>query len=83
MTLLLIVAAWMFVVSLVAGICMAARAGDLGSLAQRSADAGDQDLPTLVWDQADGLEISARSNIGRARPAEPGVAALPRGGIAA
>jgi hypothetical protein len=85
MTLLLIVAAWLISVSLVAGLCMAARAGDREPLSpSRSlADAGEQGASTLVWGQADGVEISARANAARERSSETGVAVLHGDGIAA
>jgi hypothetical protein len=83
MTLLLIVAAWLISVSLVAGLCMAARAGDREPLSRSLTDAGEQGASTLVWGQADGVEISARSNPARARSSETGVAVLHGDGIAA
>jgi hypothetical protein len=83
MTLLLIVAAWLISVSLVAGLCMAARAGDRESLSRSLADAGEQGASALVWEQADGVEISARANVGRTRTAETGVGVLHGDGIAA
>lgn len=85
MTLLLIVAAWLISVSLVAGLCMAARTGDRESLSfsPSLADAGEQSVSALVWEQADGVEISARGNVGRTRTGETGVAVLHGDGIAA
>jgi hypothetical protein len=85
MTLLLIVAAWLISVSLVAGLCMAARAGDREPLARSlaDADAGQQGASTLVWEQADGVGISARANVGRTHTAEAGVSVLHGDGIAA
>jgi hypothetical protein len=89
MTLLLIVAAWLICASLVAGLCMAARAGDREPLsrsladADADADAGDRGASTLVWEQADGVRMSARANAARARNPEAGGAVLRRDGIAA
>ncbi|HEY4916739.1 MAG TPA: hypothetical protein VIH92_07500 [Solirubrobacteraceae bacterium] len=83
MTLLLIVAAWLISVSLVAGLCMAARAGDREPLARPLADADQQGASTLVWEQADGVGIYARANVGRTHTAESGVAVLHGDGIAA
>jgi hypothetical protein len=85
MTLLLIVAAWLICASLVAGLCMAARAGDREPLSRSlaDADAGDRGASTLVWEQGDGVRMSARANAARARNPEAGGAVLRRDGIAA
>jgi hypothetical protein len=83
MTILLILVAWTFIISLVAGLCMAARVGDVESLPWASAEASEQGMQPLVWKQADDLEISARVNAARVRPDEVGVAALRSDGIAA
>ncbi len=83
MTLLLIVAVWLISVSLVAGLCLAARAGDREPLSRSLAGAGEQSTSTFMWEQADGVEISARANAARARSSETGVTVLHGDGIAA
>jgi hypothetical protein len=83
MTLLLIVATWLISVSLVAGLCMAARAGDREPLSRSLGDAGEHGASTLVWGPADGVEVSARAGAARARSSETAVAVLHGDGIAA
>jgi hypothetical protein len=83
MTILLIVVAWTFVIFLVAGLCVAARVGDVESLPRASANVGEPGMPTLQWAQADDLEIAAQATLGRARPVEAGVSALQHDEIAA
>jgi hypothetical protein len=83
MTILLILVAWTFIIALVAGLCVAARVGDVESLPWVYGEGSEQATQPLVWKQADDLEISARASVGRVRPDEVGVAALRSDGIAA
>lgn len=72
MILLLIVAAWIVMLALVAGLCAAARLGDLDSLTDASVADGWTGPGPLAWEPAEHLEISARANARSAYPAQPG-----------
>ncbi|MGP0100387.1 MAG: hypothetical protein ACLPUT_02050 [Solirubrobacteraceae bacterium] len=81
MILLLVIAAWILVVSMVAGLCAAARTGDIAQLAHASAPIGWGESP--AWEPVEHLEISARANLRPVRSAEPGAALLHSDGVAA
>lgn len=68
MILLFVVFAWIAVLSIVVGLCMAARSGDRAQLAS-AGEASEQQL-----------QISARSNL---RPPDPRGSLLDRDGVAA
>jgi hypothetical protein len=80
MILLLVVAAWILVLSLVAGLCVAARAGDLAQLAHAPGPAG-RERTESAWEPAEHLEIAARANSRAAR--QEWAASLRSGGVAA
>ena len=65
---LLVIAVWILLLALVAGLCAAARGGDL---AQRFTDApaaaGWQSAHAPAWGQADQLVISARAEAAGSR----------------
>jgi hypothetical protein len=93
MILLLVVAAWMLTVSLVAGLCVAARAGDTqlarrptpagrGRVAHGSAPAARGRVASALWQPDGRLNIGARANKRSARP-EAAVALHSRRGVAA
>lgn len=65
MTLLLIAIAWLFVLSLVAGMCAVASAGDIDPLAQAPSPRNQP-----VWEPAEDQQISAHANGAQALPAE-------------
>jgi len=76
MIVLLVVVAWILVVSMITGLCLAARAGD--RLQPARAPSGCKE-PTEAgaWEQ---IEISARA---RLRPADSSATRLHRDGVAA
>jgi hypothetical protein len=80
MILLLVVAAWILVLSLLAGLCAVARAGDLAQLAHAPGPAG-RERTESPWEQSEHLEIAARANSRSAR--QEWVASLHRDGVAA
>ena len=81
MILLLVIAAWVLVLPLVAGLCAAARAGDLAQLDHASAPIGWGEAP--AWEPVEHLEISARANLRPVGSAEPGASLLRSDGVAA
>ncbi|MGO9763845.1 MAG: hypothetical protein ACLP1Q_21545 [Solirubrobacteraceae bacterium] len=80
MILLLAVAAWMLTMSLVAGLCAAARAGDT-QLVHASAPAGRGRMTPAQREPAGRLDIAARANPRSAKP--DAAVALQRRGVAA
>ncbi len=62
MILLPVVAAWVLVLSLVAGLCVAARAGDLAQLAYTPAPAVRGRLDSPVWEPAEQAEVAVHAN---------------------
>ena len=80
MILLLIIAVWTVVLSLVAGLCVAARVGDLERPTRGYARTPTEQAEPLAWEQAEHAEIWAHAN---AQPVEPDAALLGSGGIAA
>lgn len=76
MTFLLIIIAWTFLLSLVLGMCAAARAGDVEPRAQAPSPRG-RGARAPVWEPAEGREIYA--NVGGAAER---VASLRYGSIA-
>lgn len=83
MILLIVIAAWILVLSVVAGLCVTARAGDLTQLAQASAPAGWGRSGSDTREPLEHLEISARANLRPVRTAESGSSLLRRDGVAA
>jgi hypothetical protein len=83
MILLLVIAAWILVLSVVAGLCAAARAGDLTQLAQASTSAGWARYGSPARGPLEYLEISARANHRPVRTAESGASLLHGDGVAA
>jgi hypothetical protein len=81
MILLLVIAAWILVLSLVTGLCAAARAGDLAQLATAPAGRGRREV--ALWEPLEHLEISARANARPVRSAESGPSLLHGDGVAA
>jgi hypothetical protein len=65
---LLVIVAWMLTTSLVAGLCVVARAGDTQQLVHASAPAGQGRVTPAPWESATGLKIAARANPRSARP---------------
>jgi hypothetical protein len=84
MILLLVIAAWILVLSLVTGLCAVARAGDSAQPTHAPASAGWGRVQSLAWEPAEHLEIAApRADVRPARPAESGASLLRSGGVAA
>jgi hypothetical protein len=83
MILLFVIAAWILVLSVVAGLCAAARAGDLTQLAQASTPAGWGGYGATARGPLEHLEISARANLRPVRTAESGASLLHGDGVAA
>ncbi len=75
MTLLLIIPAWTILLSLVAGLCMAARIGDRDQRTAQTAEAG--------WESAEHVTITARTTHRPTAPAESGQPLVSAGSIAA
>jgi hypothetical protein len=76
MIVLLVVVAWILVVSMITGLCLAARAGDRLQPA-RAPGGWEEPTEAAAWEQ---VEISARA---RLRPADPSTSRLHRDGVAA
>ncbi len=76
MIVLLVVVAWILVVSMIAGLCMAARAGDRLQPA-RAPIGWEEPTEAGAWEQ---IEISARA---RLRSADSSATRLHRDGVAA
>jgi hypothetical protein len=79
MTVLLAVGVWMMVVALVAGLCAAARRGDL---AQAESTESPHTGPT-VWESFERAEIHARANTRTGSTVESGSSLLRGDGVAA
>lgn len=77
MILMLVLAAWMLTVSLVAGLCVAARAGDT-QLTHATVPVGQGRIAPAPWDQLGRLDDAARANPRSAKP-EAAVALHSRG----
>jgi len=80
MILLLIIASWTVVLSLVAGLCVAARVGDLERPTRVYAPVRPGQAEPLAWEPTDDAEISARAN---AQPVERDAVLLRSRGVAA
>jgi hypothetical protein len=82
MFVLLVIAAWILVVSIVTSLCAAARAGDRVQRASATdADAGWEDMQPAAWEHAERRrEIAARA---QPRAAESSVSRMRRDGVAA
>jgi hypothetical protein len=83
MILLLVIATWILVLSLVVGLCGAARAGDLAQFAHQSAAGGWSRTEPPKWEPLEHLEISAHANLRPGRTAEQGASLLHSDGVAA
>lgn len=81
MILVFAVAAWILVISLVAGLCAAAHAGDLAQLAP--APAGRGATQPTEWQQFERVEITAHANARPLPSAEPVEPLLHGDGVAA
>jgi uncharacterized protein (UPF0548 family) len=88
MIILLIIAAWIVVSVVVAGLCVTARVGDVEMPTRVCAPTGagqaraEQAQP-LAWEPAQHLEISVHANAHAGRSAETDVPLLQSDGIAA
>jgi hypothetical protein len=80
MIFLIAVAAWIFALSLVAGLCAAARKGDSTRLAPEVAPIA---RGRSMWEPGERAEIGVRPGVRAGRPAEAGVPAAQRDGVAA
>jgi hypothetical protein len=83
MILLLAIAAWILALSLVMGLCAAARTGDIAQLTRAPASSGWGRVRPLAWEPAEHREILAHADVRTARPAESGVPLVRSGGVAA
>jgi hypothetical protein len=83
MIVLLLIAAWIVVLSLVMGLCAAARVGDVAQLTHASAPAGRVHAEPAAWESSGHLEIAVRANVRPVRPAESGAALVHSDGVAA
>jgi len=79
MILLLVLGTWMLVLSMVVGLCAAARTGDAAWLASAPAGWGR----SLAWEPVEHPEISARANPGSAHPSQSGSSLMHSDGVAA
>jgi hypothetical protein len=85
MIIVLVIAVWIALLSLVAALCAAAQVGDRG----RAASARWEDARSRPWEAAEGIELSSRASFAPEctilanRAAESGAAALQSGGVAA
>ncbi|MGD0452030.1 MAG: hypothetical protein ABSB69_00395 [Solirubrobacteraceae bacterium] len=80
---LLVIAVWILVLSLVTGLCAAARAGDLAQLVTAPAGRGRGETTTTLWEQFEHAEISARASARPTRSPESGASRLRGDGVAA
>jgi hypothetical protein len=62
MILLLVIAAWIVVLSLIAALCAAARVGDREPLTRANAPTGSGQAEPLVWEPAEHGKIAAHAN---------------------
>jgi hypothetical protein len=83
MILLLVIAAWILALSLVAGLCAAARTGDLAQLTHAPASSGWGRVRPLAWEPAEHQEILVHAEVRTGRPAESGMPFARSGGVAA
>jgi hypothetical protein len=83
MILLLVIAAWILVLSVVAALCATARVGDLTQLAHASAPAGRGDAGANARQPRERVEISARANLRPVRTAESAASLRRSEGVAA
>ncbi len=83
MILLLVIAAWILAVPLVAGLCAAARAGDLVQLEHASAPTGWGRVPLPAWEPVEHFEMAAHARLCPMRPPEPGASLPHSDGVAA
>ena len=81
MIILLIIAVWIAYLSLVVGLCAAARVGDGDG--GRSANARWALTQPPLWDAAGSLEVSARAGLPPSRTGDSPAPALRSGGVAA
>jgi hypothetical protein len=91
MILLLALAAWIVALSLVTGLCVAARAGDLRpervgdfeATAQVAADGDRRSSQLLDWQPATHLEVRAHASVRPARPLQADASLAQSGSVAA
>jgi hypothetical protein len=76
----LVIAVWIVVLLLVAGLCGAARKGDLAQSARATDTSAWERGESRLWEPSEPFEISARAT---ARPSDSESPALHRGGVAA
>jgi hypothetical protein len=81
--LLLIIATWIVVFSLVAGLCAAARVGDVELLTRACAPTAAGQAQPLAWEPSQHVEISVRANARAERSPEADTPLLQSGGLAA
>jgi hypothetical protein len=81
--LLLIIAAWIVVLSVIAGLCMAARVGDVELLTRAGVPAGAGRGQSLSWEPVQHVEISLRAGTRTTRSAEADASLLQSDGVAA
>jgi hypothetical protein len=83
MILLLVIPAWILVLSMVAGLCAAARAGDQRQLAQPAGSSGWRRASAVMREPHEHLGISARANRRSVRVSESGASLRHGDGVAA
>jgi hypothetical protein len=83
MILLLVIPAWILVLSMVAGLCVAARAGDQRQLAQPPGSSGWRRASGTTREPHEHLAITARANRRPARVSESGASLRRNDGVAA
>lgn len=81
--LLLIIAAWIVLCSLVAGLCVAARVGDVELFTRACAPRAAGQAQPLPWEPSQHVEISVRANTRAVRSAQADASLLQNGGVAA
>jgi hypothetical protein len=81
MIILLAAVAWIVLLSLVAGLCIAARVGDSARLQQEPAGAAMPE--SHAWELREHLEIAARAGFRPGRSVESGASLPQRDGVAA
>jgi hypothetical protein len=81
MIILLIIVAWIVVFSLVAGLCAAARVGDVELLTRAYAPTAA--AQPLAWEPSQHVELSVRATARAGRSPEADAPLLQSGGVAA
>jgi len=83
MTLLLSVVTWLLVLSLVAGLCVAARTGDIAQLGHEPGPVGQGRTASPLWVPVEQAEIAAHTNLRPVGAAQSGAPLLQSDGVAA